>query len=136
MYTSIHTSACVDQVDNFQAVQQCVVHSHRLHNVSTGAKTPDHCTPSAQSCLGCCHGTLTKCTQEQSERVSSSSRSVCLIRPHFILLLLLQFIAKASETYIYLYCAVTVWRLEVHLFLQSRRVKSVYPWVCEFFTAE
>lgn len=65
---------------------------------------------SPQSC-GVAMELLTKCTQEQSERVSSTSRSVCLIRPHFILLLLLQFIAKPSETYIYLYCTVTVWRL-------------------------
>lgn len=77
------------------ATMLAVVQQHR-HTSQT-----DHWVPQARV-LWCCHGTLTTCSQEQSEWVSSSSRSVCLIRPHFILLLLLQFRAKPSETYIYI----------------------------------
>lgn len=133
----IHTSVCVGQVGTLEALQPGGENSHELHNVSDGAKTPSYeskhhqANPVCGCC--CCHGTRTKCTQEQSERTSSSSRSVCLIRPHFILLLLLQFIAKASETYIHLRCGATLWQLDVQHFLQSERVKSVYPWVWKFF---
>lgn len=104
------------KIGNLQTVQPSGLQSHELHDVSDGATTPSYqsnwpqSAMSPQSC-GVAMELLTKCTQEQSERVSSTSRSVCLIRPHFILLLLLQFIAKPSETYIYLYCTVTVWRL-------------------------
>lgn len=126
IYKQCNMAACSHMIATILAVVQ----QHR-HTSQT-----DHWVPQARV-LWCCHGTLTKCSPEQSEWVSSSSRSVCLIRPHFILLLLLQFIAKPSETYIYTYTA-PLWYggFELHRFLQSRCVKSVYPWVREFFTAE